>query len=125
MSYFSDSEKEEILQKLIHAQNSTSTNKYNKISLELINHSKFGTYFDENWHAIKDRWACSELRNKFTFRQLSNNFLESAHQKIKQKCGRKTSITDLIQTLISLGEEKTSKAKHFASKIKVKVEISL
>ena len=77
-------------------------------------------YFDSCWHNIKESWVGCFIRQYVTFGNLTNNFVESHHQKIKKHVGAHTSIPDLVEDLVMLSETRHLKAGITKSKLSLK-----
>ena len=95
---------------------------YSKAALNLLKHEKFGAYFYQNWDKMKSSWAAHMLKNVTNFGNLTNNFLESTHQKLKRVTDRSSSIPSLVEQLLLSSKMKNEKAKDFGAKINFKVK---
>ena len=80
----------------------------------------FFHYFNAHWHSIRESWAGCFVRDHTTYGNLTNNFVESHHQKIKAFVGRNTTIPQLIQDLIALNVRRQGKSDITRSKLSLK-----
>ena len=86
----------EMVQKMAYA---TSESQYNDL------HTQFRTcapkevvsYFDKNWHDIRDEWVLGMKSNCGNFLNFTNNRLESINGKLKQVVNRHSSLEEFIE----------------------------
>ena len=117
---YTSAEKTELLDLLSKALKTLSRDTFNQTSEKIISHPKFGNYYLKNWMPIRKLWAEHELKDVYNFGYITNNFLESSHQKIKLTLSSSSTIIDLIKSLLNVAAEKKEKANHYASKLKFK-----
>lgn len=81
------------------------------------------TYFDENWHTIKDEWVLGMKSCSGNFLNFTNNRLESINGKLKQVINRHSSLEEFIDRffviLTAMRTERDHKAAIMCQKIKV------
>lgn len=88
----------EILQKLVYSQ---STESYDSNYKELcdMNLEHVTSYYNENWHCIKEEWTMHG-RNKYAhFLNTTNNRCERLNRTLKQICGRYSNLLVFFENL--------------------------
>ncbi|KAH0552393.1 hypothetical protein KQX54_009392 [Cotesia glomerata] len=93
------SEKDKILKILHRLTYSSSPSEYDKIYTELSNTAPKSvmSYFNQNWHNIKDQWTVHSMV-KDTMGIETNNYLESLNEKLKLIMERRESLMDFLKS---------------------------
>ena len=118
----------ELMQKLVY---STSEEVYARHYQELLdtNLQPVISYYNENWHSIREQWV-EGLKNKFfNMMNNTNNRLESINQKIKSVVSKNSSLTtfwsELVQVLTTLQTERDQRAVLVQLKTPVAVDVAI
>ena len=118
----------EIIQKIAY---SISEEAYALHYKELLNTNikQVISYYNANWHCIRDQWV-EGLKNKFfNLMNSTNNRLESLNQKIKSVVSKNSSLTtfwlDLMKCLTTLQTERDQKAANVLLKTPIGVEMAI
>ena len=112
----------EMLQKLAYA---SSVAKYNDLYEEFQRGApkEVISYFNKNWHPIKDEWVLGMKSDCGSFLTFTNNRLENLNGKLKQVIDRYSSLEDFIDkffiTLKALRRERDHKVATMFQKVKV------
>lgn len=87
------------------------------------------SYYNDNWHSIRDQWVEGLKNNFFNMLNRTNNRLESLNQKIKSVVSRNSSLTtfwsELMQCLTTLETERDQKAVRVQLKTPIGVEVAI
>ncbi len=103
----------EIMQKLAY---SASEEMYSQHYHELLNTNlnSVVTYYNENWHGIRDQWVEGLKNNHFNMMNRTNNRLECINQKIKSVVTKNSDLNtfweDLMHCFNTLNTERDQKA---------------
>lgn len=112
----------EMVQKMAYA---TSETHYNDLHAEFVKCApkEVVSYFDENWHGIRNEWVLGMKSNCGNFLNFTNNRLESINGKLKQVVNRHSSLEEFIERffviLTALRTERDHKAALVFQKVKV------
>ena len=112
----------EMLQKLAYA---CSEAQYNELYSQFQRDApkEVITYFNANWHLIKDEWVLGLKSSCGSFLNFTNNRLESFNGKLKQVIDRHSSLEDFVEKffiiLNALRRERDHKAATMFQKVKV------
>lgn len=112
----------EMMQKMAYA---TSENHYSDLHAEFVKSApkEVVSYFDENWHGIRNEWVLGMKSSCGNFLNFTNNRLESINGKLKQVVNRHSSLEEFIEKffviLTALRTERDHKAALVFQKVKV------
>ena len=88
---------------------------FNKLGEEF---PQFMPYFVKCWRSCRENWTGCFVRQYTTFGNLTTNFVESHHSKIKLNVGKDTSIPSLLEELLKMSTSKHIKAQGMRRKRK-------
>ncbi len=117
----------EIIQKLAYSQSEDVYSKHYK-ELQNTNLHSVISYFNENWHGIRDQWVEGLKNNHFNMLNRTNNRLECINQKIKSVVSKNSDLNtfwvDLMHCLNTLNVERDQKAVNVQLKTPIRVGVT-
>ena len=112
----------ELLQQMCYAHSETEYCDLHS-RLQTSAPKKVVTYFNENWHGIRNEWVLGMKSSCGNFLNFTNNRLESINGKLKQVINRHSSLEDFIEKffviLTALRTERDHKAAIMFQNVKV------
>ncbi|GBM10848.1 hypothetical protein AVEN_188435-1 [Araneus ventricosus] len=93
----------------------------NYSKLMSLNIQDFTTYYNKNWHCIKNEWVLYEQNRNFIIRNRTTNRLENSNQKMKSVITWYSALCKFFQDLIISGVSTNVKRDHRAITMTEKV----
>ncbi|CAF1023307.1 unnamed protein product [Brachionus calyciflorus] len=94
-----------IFRKILYSETEASADKYT-IKLKNNTSDEFNKYFEKNWLNCKQMWMKFYRSNLSNFDTDTNNHIESFHALVKKRLSRTKHLSESIESLIHLTEEK-------------------
>lgn len=91
----------ELLTSLAYAASEEEYDKHYKVLLETCPQSVI-TYYNSNWHVIRDDWVECFKSFSFTLGERTNNRLENINGKIKSVCSRHANLTKFFDHIFAV-----------------------
>ena len=108
-----------ICQQLVYA---VSEEAYNKVLVDLVAQAPrpFVDYFQKNWDCCREMWSFYLVRRIANYETFTTNFVESRHQKLKQRLKPTHSLPECLKEVIAfqLGQEEIAREKNTTLNLK-------
>ena len=97
---------------------SSTEEQYNRYVLELEESCPaVMPYFRKQWHSCREHWAGYAILKYDTLGHITNNIIESNHNRIKLHVGKHTSVPALLKQLVVLSVQEETKRKNLKAKL--------
>ena len=120
--------KKEVIELIDHVVLAHTYEKYDEATEKLYDQEDlpdYDVYFNKNWHHCKYDWSQYQCKGYPTFQARTTNYLESMHQKLKNRgvSGNTKTFCHLLHTIHNMTEENAAREKQSYNSLKTSYNI--